>query len=103
MQRYYKGLAFVTLVILVCKSTPAEMEKRIVPQEIAPINAPFDMPQPERPVFADRAFLISDYGAKGDGQFKNTDAIARAENLFDRSSFPASLAISDIARALAYM
>ncbi len=79
MQRYSKGLPFITLVILLlCQSAPAETEKRIAPQEIAPIKAPFDMPQLERPVFEDRALLLTDYGAVGDGKSKNTDAFAKA-------------------------
>lgn len=48
------------------------------PQEIAPIEAPFVMPQLTRPVFPDRVFNIIDYGAVGDGNVKNTEAIAKA-------------------------
>lgn len=49
-----------------------------VPYEIAPIKAPFDMPQLERPVFPDRIFNIRDFGAiemDEDSSFKNTDII----------------------------
>ena len=49
-----------------------------VPAEIAPIHAPFEMPQLKRPVFADRTFNIVDYGAKGDGTTKNTTAFGEA-------------------------
>jgi lysophospholipase L1-like esterase len=48
------------------------------PAEIEPISAPFDMPQFERPVFPDRQFNITDFGAKEGGEVKNTDAIKAA-------------------------
>jgi polygalacturonase len=48
------------------------------PDTIEPIEAPFDMPQLERPVFPDRVFDIAAYGAVGDGVAKNTDAIRAA-------------------------
>jgi polygalacturonase len=49
-----------------------------VPREIAPINAPFPMPQLERPTFPDRTFDIRDHGAVALGgaePVKNTAAI----------------------------
>jgi polygalacturonase len=49
-----------------------------VPYEIAPIQAPFEMPQLKRPMFADRTFNIVDYGAKGDGTTINTEAFRKA-------------------------
>lgn len=48
------------------------------PKDIAPIDAPFDMPQLTRPTFPDRTFAITDYGAIGDGRTKCTKAIASA-------------------------
>ena len=45
---------------------------------IAPIDAPFAMPQLKRPVFADRTFSIADFGAVPGGQVKNTAAFAGA-------------------------
>ena len=45
---------------------------------IAPIQAPFDMPQPQRPVFPNRTFNFTDYGAMADGTTKNTDAFRKA-------------------------
>jgi len=46
--------------------------------EIAPINAPFPMPQLKRPVFPPQIFDIADYGAKDDGTTKNTEAFRQA-------------------------
>jgi polygalacturonase len=48
------------------------------PDEIAPLNAPFDMPELKRPVFPDRTFNIVDYGAVEGGEVKCTEAIAKA-------------------------
>ncbi len=48
------------------------------PETIEPIVAPFDMPQLQRPVFPDRVFDIAEFGAVGDGETKNTDAIRAA-------------------------
>jgi unsaturated rhamnogalacturonyl hydrolase len=54
-----------------------------IPDEIAPIKAPFEMPQLKRPVFADRTFDIRDFGAaecrwEDAQQHKSTEAIRRA-------------------------
>lgn len=54
-----------------------------VPETIAPIEAPFPMPQLERPKFPDRSFNIRDYGAQTmtsdqASSTLNTDAIHRA-------------------------
>ena len=48
------------------------------PASIAPIKAPFAMPQFRRPVFPDRSFDIRDYGAVEGGQVKNTRALRKA-------------------------
>ncbi len=60
------------------QKTIAEM-----PVTIAPIKAPFDMPQFKRPLFSDRAFDIRDYGAvqckwEDDEKHKSTEAIHKA-------------------------
>lgn len=49
-----------------------------VPEAIAPITAPFPMPQMARPQFPDRVISIQDFGAVADGRTKNTEAIANA-------------------------
>jgi polygalacturonase len=41
-------------------------------------NLPFEMPAIEEPQIPDAQFVITDYGAVGDGQTKNTEAFARA-------------------------
>lgn len=47
-------------------------------EPIAPIRAPFDMPQLSRPVFPSRAVDIRQHGAVEGGTHKNTGAFARA-------------------------
>jgi len=49
-----------------------------LPAEIAPIQTPFEMPQPTRPVFPKRTVSIRDHGAVGDGKMLCTAAIAQA-------------------------
>jgi polygalacturonase len=40
-------------------------------------NAPFKMPEVIRPIFPEKEFSITDYGAIGDGQTLNTDAFSK--------------------------
>ena len=49
-----------------------------LPEQIAPIEAPFQMPQLQRPVFPSRTFNILHYGANSDGTTKNTEAFRQA-------------------------
>jgi unsaturated rhamnogalacturonyl hydrolase len=54
-----------------------------IPFEIAPIRAPFEMPQLKRPEFPDRTFDIRDYGAveckwEAEKQHKSSEAINKA-------------------------
>lgn len=59
--------------------TPEQWQQQVnVPDEIAPIDAPFPMPQVKRPVFPNRSFSIADFGAVADGRTKSTAAIAEA-------------------------
>jgi polygalacturonase len=46
--------------------------------DIKPIDAPFQMPQLQRPVFPDRIYDIRNFGAVGDGKTKNTLAFSKA-------------------------
>lgn len=48
------------------------------PEAIAPIHAPFDMPQLTRPRFPEAVFPITDFGAEPGGNAKNTNAINAA-------------------------
>jgi len=75
---------FVTLILFLAfgmsaaATSPDEPVK--VPEEIAPVNAPFDMPDLKRPEFPDNTFNIKDYGAEAgsDGKDQNTKAIHAA-------------------------
>ena len=51
---------------------------------IAPIIAPFDMPQLQRPVFPDRVVNITDHGATPGGEVKNTAAFAAAISALEK-------------------
>lgn len=45
---------------------------------IAPIHAPFSMPQLQRPTFGQKVVNIRDFGAQAGGKVKNTQAFAQA-------------------------
>jgi polygalacturonase len=47
-------------------------------EKIEPLNAPFEMPQLQRPVFPDAVFRIADFGANAAAHFNNADAINKA-------------------------
>lgn len=53
-------------------------ERMTEPEKIAPITAPFPMPQLERPKFANRIVDIREHGAEAGGAVKNTAAFAKA-------------------------
>jgi len=50
----------------------------LLPENIAPIDAPFEMPRFKRPTFPDRMFNIKDFGAVEGGKIKVTEAIRKA-------------------------
>ncbi len=54
------------------------LREKDVPEDIAPIDAPFAMPNLVRPTFPDRLFDIRDYGAEPGGETKNTAAFSEA-------------------------
>ncbi len=66
-----------------CAAFAAEGTAPAAPAAIAPIKAPFPMPQLKRPTFPDKTFDIRDYGAveckpQNDEQNMSTEAIAKA-------------------------
>lgn len=75
-------LARLLLVAVCLHSAPSVRSDDRPP--IAPIVAPFDMPQLRRNVFPDRQVNISDYGALPGGEVKNTSAIASAIAALDK-------------------
>ena len=71
------------LVVFIWLSGEAAWAVEQAPAEIAPIKAPFQMPQLKRPTFPDRTFDIRDYGAvecrlQDDEQNMSTGALAKA-------------------------
>jgi len=75
--------ALLAAVFLSLTAAGSHGKRPEAPPEIAPIRAPFDMPQLTRPVFPDRVFRIEDFGAvecqwRDPGQGKSTEAIHRA-------------------------
>ncbi len=74
-----KIIAHAVLVLVVCTFTFCSGKTRDTDSEvIAPIVAPFDMPQLARPVFPDSDFNIVDFGAISGGKELNTSAFAEA-------------------------
>ena len=82
----YRAVMFMVLAVIfifTASTVLAGETSDDIPFEIAPIEAPFEMPQLKRPVFADRTFNIVDYGAvpckwEDTEKRKSTDAIAQA-------------------------
>jgi polygalacturonase len=73
VSRTLTALAFLS--VSCCMATAVQVA---APETIAPLDAPFPMPRIDRPQFPDRVYDIMDYGAKGDGETKDTDAIRKA-------------------------
>ena len=80
-----KLITTFALIILFCASL--SVAKSIIPdissdEEIKyyTTGVPFDMPAMKAPVFPNKNFVITEYGAIGDGLFDNTDAINSAIN-----------------------
>lgn len=71
--------AFLCVAMLMPLAVSAQIGEK--PEEIAPIDPPFEMKSLERPQIPDQQFDIRDYGAQNmneDSEFKNTDAFHRA-------------------------
>ncbi len=78
-----RSFATLLLGVSLLQFTELQAERPFAnaPYEIAPIEAPFPMPQLQRPIFPDRSFDIRDFGAKTrseDSEFMNTDVIHKA-------------------------
>ncbi len=76
-----KKTAFFALVMILWAGSTTEVTAQIenVPEEIAPIHAPFEMPDMKRPDFPDNTFNIEAYGAVrgADNKEKTTKAISK--------------------------
>ena len=79
------ALATVCMLLFSGQEVRADIQTNVgvsriapLPDKIAPINAPFPMSPLKRPVFPDRSFNLTDYGAKGDGTTKNTESFRNA-------------------------
>jgi hypothetical protein len=72
----FEILLFILLTpnILACQAN----KYTITSEAIAPIVAPFEMPQLTRPIIPERKFDIRDFGAKEGGVFNNTKSIQAA-------------------------
>ncbi|MFO7937741.1 MAG: hypothetical protein R6V06_09080 [Kiritimatiellia bacterium] len=75
--------SFLTAAVFCTLLSHAWQPGETIPEEIAPINAPFKMPQLARPVFPDRTFNIRNYGARECSwspgpRIKSTEAISEA-------------------------
>jgi polygalacturonase len=79
MTRFYPPhsyrLSLLAFLLCALMAAPALAQLGAVPYAIAPLNAPFEMPHPERPTFPDRTFDIRAYGA--------TEAAASGEMITD--------------------
>ncbi|MAL18760.1 MAG: glycoside hydrolase [Balneola sp.] len=72
-------VSILLLLIIFPATAFAQMGEK--PENIAPMDAPFEMAELERPEIPDQVFDIRDYGAQTmdeSSDFKNTDAIHRA-------------------------
>jgi len=68
IERIQRNLFYILLIAFFTGCTSVEIAAKSgsgsVPYEIAPISAPFDMPQLQRPEIPERVFNIVDFGAK---------------------------------------
>ena len=64
--------------LFIAASPVSSLAQESTPEAIEPIQAPFAMPQLQRPVFPARVMNIRDFGALEGGVTKNTEAIAKA-------------------------
>lgn len=73
------AMLFLTVAVWVQTSSGEQKARTVgLDEPIEPINAPFPMPNLQRPVFPDRVVDIREHGAVADGKTKNTEAFAKA-------------------------
>ena len=78
MTRQFPILAALTIIAALSTEALSTSACAAPPELIAPVKAPFPMPQPVRPTFPDRTVDIRDHGAVGDGEKLCTEAFAKA-------------------------
>lgn len=66
------------LCVLACMAIAFGLSGGCIDGAMTKTDLPFSMPRIEDPKIPNRTFLITDYGAVGDGQTKNTEAFAKA-------------------------
>ena len=77
-------MRYVALIVFCCAAFTQEtawqdkVGPEAAPETIAPIHAPFDMPQPKRPAFPDAVYVITDFGAESGGRINCAAAINAA-------------------------
>ena len=71
IDRTLAGLILLSAVSIISCKTQLNY---ISTEKIAPLEAPFDMPQLERPAFSNAVFDIADFGAKTGKEFNNCNA-----------------------------
>src|ERR1044072_498391 len=71
-------VAALSALLLTAAAAPIHAQTGGVRHEKISVKAPFPMPPIKVPVFPKRDFVITDFGAKPGGEFKNTEAIRRA-------------------------
>ena len=81
IQKYFIALILVLSISISFGMGPPE-ELKNIPEEIEPLNAPFDMPKMERPNIPARTFNIKKFGAKKGNRTEyvdnNTETIHKA-------------------------
>ncbi|MBV9929106.1 MAG: glycoside hydrolase family 28 protein [Acidobacteria bacterium] len=77
-------LILLAAVLLTAAAAPTHARSGVRYEAIS-VKAPFPMPPIKVPVFPERDFVITDFGAKPGGEFKNTEAIRRAVEACSRA------------------
>ena len=78
---WFSGLVAIPLMIAPSHAEtgkPARIQPQGIKFEEIAVKAPFDMPVIKRPVFPDKEFVVTDFGAKEGGKCVITDAIRKA-------------------------